>query len=1678
MRLLIYTTIGYGAMVPARHTAHSHKHKPGGSIGHLGHISHSASPSVGPHSGMMAGKHPHVPAGALPGPAGSIPQSLTDALVGPNDIPSILRSGGLSALPGSTMYNVMSGPAGESILSSMPRPHSSLSHAAQAQDIAALNASLNAEEALALGMSPDAAKAYSTAMSEGISEIEAKHFAQALSGDVVGGGVSGFNLGGANNPRAATSNIFHNPLEAALHEAGPFGSRSALSANMVQIDDATVRQRVSESLETVHDDTLKANLAKKQRLEAQLEQRRQKAIVQMNEIIKQNASAAAQRDGRVSQMKAEAIAARAPGGNLSMIVPGTNKTYMQMVEEEMAKAEHAASHARNPDLYELENAAEKTGFPRPTIGQEIIDQAIKNMLKKNMEEAQAAKALEMRRFAETKAANEAAAIKLMREKAANEAAIREAHARFAAESEAVQAAEANEAYQRAIKQERTAKLQINESIAANIPSAGELKVQKKARSALGLTTASIGESAVVNAADRIAAENALITASARSKINADEAAVACIGEKAASAKSLQNLALSMQANASARMDLANQKMGEAMVAKLNGSEIDKAVRQHTNLIAAAGEAAVAQAAIAKGRQLTVAAANEEAIAESTRLRGADLAAAAVRERSIADAARVRGASIAAEAAKINAMSEMAAAKTRALAQEAAKENAIAAEVAEVAGAKVKGKLEDELESAADADAEAAKEAEAAGEAGFNDADPYKILGTIPDDADTVAITNSSIDFPFKTFTQAKAHNQAEAGALAAQNKIRDDIRGKVTADKFDSPLNTIKGEGGYLNIPENAEKINVESGRAYYSEAAEASMKKEGLDVSHLEHKINTGERSDMGIGLGYYVADVSGMEVDVPSPLNPDPPRVMTGKGLTLDVTQAQGVDIEKGELKLEKWQEYSRRVRPQVNMNIISNGRESIIEAVVDDECVKQALKDADAMYNTRSELIVNPSGESFIRVTPPYGVSEQISYDEAVFNLDRIKQSCRISHGQIGISSLQQKESQQIQAFEIKEKVRGLNIAETEENAETSLTEEEELRKNALENASGSAETHHFVQKVNAFDQQVHGEKKEILEEGTKALAIESGMSKEEFESKNTFGHSLREEMENITAEKEEMSGEAINMMESKNTVCEEEMMQASTVKQSLLEYSSQIAKEIGMTESEVTSILSKISIKTFASFFQYASHSTETISIRHFEKSKSELRLLFGIHTESFISYVFNYMSQIYGIGDPNERVIIKKETHYVPKMVRKTTQDFTNGQRTTLVKSKMLPVTRITRIPVRTVIRNSSGQEVSPIQKDSNTPVGDKISETINSEEGETKTHIEGPNGIGSEHNKIKLEDNSAIFGTVNDIKTMVDAVSIGHITNPSIAIASQGGISSMSAGMSAGMSSSSSSSMSAGMSAGMSSSMSAGMSAGVSKLRNRNLTTNNGSSITTKDGILTIKDAGGKVGTLIKKGDHYINTIDGGIINNFRGDFGTGGNTTVVTSNNGSIQSINNEMVNENGKIKLITGRVPKDGQSVIDENGNIKPITPNQETNKKIIDNIGNVKSINGARPDNKTSVSPFSSRITEVVIGQASAGNCDCKVKENNLKKNNIKKTGKTITLDGGIIKNKGVISKQNSIVTSGNKVIKGSISTNSSQKSSKGKSITKSGGVIKSGGSMNSGNSMNESAPKQPLRSQANS
>lgn len=379
-----------------------------------------------------------------------------------------------------------------------------------------------------------------------------------------------------------------------------------------------------------------------------------------------------------------------------------------------------------------------------------------------------------------------------------------------------------------------------------------------------------------------------------------------------------------------------------------------------------------------------------------------------------------------------------------------------------------------------------------------------IIDKIPEDADTYDINNGSIDLPIKVYDPKIADNQAEKEALEAQDRLKDDLRGAITKNKFDSPLNTIQTEDGYLNLPESVEGLDIDDGRVYYTEEAKARMDAELIDTSDLEHKINTGERKDMANGMGYYLASLSKVRIDYPTPNNPKPKLIAYKPGKVYDISLASGVDVAQGKIVLTPWSLYIRLLRPKVDKPVIKifpeiikpvKKEQKVIEA--EKNRLKAAITEREALLKIGKidkSIIINPDGRTFIQAKPAFGVTQHIevnnlSKDKPHYSsIDETNQNT----DQGGIFDLinENKRAQQLKDKEIEYGQSGIDemIGETEtrqhENDKTlgqktksKIKNEKELERVSLDNAIVDEKTGKFVDTMNAFNRKTSEYKKRV-------------------------------------------------------------------------------------------------------------------------------------------------------------------------------------------------------------------------------------------------------------------------------------------------------------------------------------------------------------------------------------------------------------------------------------------------------------------------------------------------------------------------------------------------------------------------------------------------------------------------
>lgn len=355
-----------------------------------------------------------------------------------------------------------------------------------------------------------------------------------------------------------------------------------------------------------------------------------------------------------------------------------------------------------------------------------------------------------------------------------------------------------------------------------------------------------------------------------------------------------------------------------------------------------------------------------------------------------------------------------------------------------------------------------------------------IIGTIPDNAKSVEIQNGHMDLPLKTFSNEKPKNKGELAAKKKQDRMADRLRNTVTRDNVPSPLNTVKGsDGTVFNIPESAQKLKVDDGTVYYPESAKAEMEKEkdkSFDMFPLKHRYNLGERKNKPIGEGYYAADASGMEMDLPSPTLKSPPKVLSGNDGLLDTEKADELEIGKGRIEMTPWEEYNKQMHSEVNFP----SKLPVIPAAVE-KALRNAEKDAEALAMTKKEVITNPSGKQYVRITPPIGVPEQVDMEDVVKSAEQGNIVPGKGSGLDRAGYFDDEESSR------EGKPRSLNIGDHASPTSQNTSEDAYGRKE-LPNAKMESETKDIPSKTNSFNKQSSANKESILNGAEKKISKE--------------------------------------------------------------------------------------------------------------------------------------------------------------------------------------------------------------------------------------------------------------------------------------------------------------------------------------------------------------------------------------------------------------------------------------------------------------------------------------------------------------------------------------------------------------------------------------------------------------
>lgn len=354
-----------------------------------------------------------------------------------------------------------------------------------------------------------------------------------------------------------------------------------------------------------------------------------------------------------------------------------------------------------------------------------------------------------------------------------------------------------------------------------------------------------------------------------------------------------------------------------------------------------------------------------------------------------------------------------------------------------------------------------------------------IIATVPDDADKVSIENSSLKLPLKSFVDVEAKNEEEAVALARQTELKDALRNKVTNKEIESPLNVIRGEDGFFNVAESAKELEIKEGTVIYPESAREAMRNAGLDTSKLEHQYNTGQRTDVPLGRGYYSADAAGTKMTIPSPANPSPSKALIGEQGALDTSYGEGLEIKKGTLHETPWSDFAKSTRPTLHSGI--KKRPYLSKA--DEQMLKKAIATKELLQNTRTEVLRNPNGEDYVELTPPYGVAEKVSVEDAIVNLNSPPKGLKDT-GQDGVGLLQGTDTTGFAASEDAQGAASMNIADKPDFVGSV---EDQVIGNSFGNAAISGTAKDTLTVVNAFTGEIDQDKKGLVVSDEEKLKI---------------------------------------------------------------------------------------------------------------------------------------------------------------------------------------------------------------------------------------------------------------------------------------------------------------------------------------------------------------------------------------------------------------------------------------------------------------------------------------------------------------------------------------------------------------------------------------------------------------
>lgn len=336
---------------------------------------------------------------------------------------------------------------------------------------------------------------------------------------------------------------------------------------------------------------------------------------------------------------------------------------------------------------------------------------------------------------------------------------------------------------------------------------------------------------------------------------------------------------------------------------------------------------------------------------------------------------------------------------------------------------------------------------------------------IPPTTSRIGIVGGHMKLPLKGFSNEEAKTEEEAIVQSRQKNRRNQVRNKVIGTSVESGLNVIETENGYTHVSEAAKALKINKGRVFYPENAKGLMEKQKLDTSLLEHRFNTGERPGLEKGVGYYEADASGFTLPLPSPLDPVPSSVMTNGEKSLNIGHASEVEINDGELVQTPWNEFVKDVRPTINGGQVNEGE---VAAVSEMKSRVESEKKMRNLEGISTEVYTNPDGSKFVEVSPPYGVSEIMTMDQAVESLNNV--------GSTSVGAVSEEARREVPDVPLDMAISS-SVKGTEEGFVSSVLSS--IRKTG----SGGGLT-----KRNAFNGRIDGEKAAIVDEYNRELINE--------------------------------------------------------------------------------------------------------------------------------------------------------------------------------------------------------------------------------------------------------------------------------------------------------------------------------------------------------------------------------------------------------------------------------------------------------------------------------------------------------------------------------------------------------------------------------------------------------------